>query len=423
MSRWMWSLAVTAVCLQGSVQARAQEARQDQNNQNAITLIGGEQNIDPNQPLKTGFQISISTQSAGGTPEPDLSGLFVVDAAGSVTLKLVGPVQVKALTASQASDKIAALLKPYIKDPKVTVSITQVPKPIIFLSGAVGRQGAMPVNDDTHLAELLTIMGFNDNSDLSRVRVIQRGADDKRVTKEYNFYLWLKPGPGQAPDEAQNPKLSDKDIVFVPQKVLPGIGTISVEGDVPRPGVLNVAYATTTKLREALSLSGGINPTADRRQVALRRVGQEKTMYFDYDKVEANDPAQNIDVRPDDVIYVPRLDPNQFVNLNGAFARPGKFPYTQPVTLAQVISEAGGVNPYAKTKEGKVIRVAKNGDPTKTQFIDFDFAKIRANKQPDIRLEPGDTISIPQGQPARVYDPFTITQALLSLVFITDRLR
>src|SRR5262249_31681869 len=146
-----------------------------------------------------------------------------------------------------------------------------VPKPVIFLSGAAGKGGAIPVNDDIHLAELLTVLGFTDNADLTKVRVVHRGEKGNRTVKEDDFPGWLKPGPGQTPDEAQNPALSDRDLVYVPFKVLPGTGNISVEGGVVRPGIVPIRVGVPTTLREALSLAGGVDPLADRRTVAVRR--------------------------------------------------------------------------------------------------------------------------------------------------------
>jgi polysaccharide export outer membrane protein len=386
------------------------------------SIFGSGGDFDPNQPIKSGFQLSINTTSAAG-PEPDLTGAFQVDSTGNVLFKLIGPVNLKGLTPAQAADKLAATMKPYLKDPKVTASILSVPKPVIFLSGAVTRPGALAVNDDTRLSELLTLLGFTENSDLSHVRVTKRNAKGERTVSEYNFYKWLKPDPGRAPDESVNPPLADRDLVFVPYKVLPGVGSFSIEGDVVRPGVISMRLSVPTKLREALSLAGGITPTADRRRITLRRVGMEKTSTFEMDKIEADDPAHNIELKADDIVYVEKLSPNNFINFTGGFARPGKLPYTQPLTLMQAISEAGGVLPYAKGGRGRIIRPSMDGDPTKTALIAFDYGRIRDNKEPDKLLLPGDIVDIQQGQPRQNFDPFQVMQALFTLTLILDRLQ
>jgi protein involved in polysaccharide export with SLBB domain len=399
----------------------AQEAAPQQQ-PGTIVVPGTDTGFDPNQPIKPGFQLSIEVKSAG-TPEPDLSGAFQVDASGSIQMKLVGLVQLRGLTPPQAADKIAALLKPYIKDPTVTVTILSVPKPVVFLSGGVTRPGATQVNDGTTLAEVLTIIGFTDNADLSKVRVVHRDEAGNRTMKEYNFLRWLKPAPGERPDESQNPVVADKDMIYVPLKTLPGTGNVYVEGAVVRPGVVPIRTGQPVLLNEALALAGGLAPTADRRNITVRRMGAEHPYVLDYGKIEAGDPLHNMALRDEDIVYVRTLAEENFINMNGAFIRPGKLPYTRPFTLTQAISEAGGLQPTAKEKEGRVFRHVGGADPTKTQIIAFNYGDVRKGKQPDILLEPGDTVEIPQGFPPRPpLDPLQIGQILLNFVFIIDRL-
>ena len=129
--------------------------------QPGVIAVGGSDAIDPNQPIKVGFTLGVAVESAAG-PEPDLTGSFQVDPSGSIQMKLAGAIQVKGLTPIQAADKVAVALKPYIKDPKVRVSILAVPKPVVTLGGLAGsvtRPGATIVNDTTTLGELLTVVG------------------------------------------------------------------------------------------------------------------------------------------------------------------------------------------------------------------------------------------------------------------------
>lgn len=407
--------------------ARAQE----KDNQNPTTpgalAIGGSDAIDPNQPVRVGFTLGVRVESAAG-PEPDLTGSFPVDPSGSIQMKLAGSIQVRGLTPIQAADKVAVALKPYIKDPKVQVSILAVPKPVVTLGGLAGsvtRPGATLVNDTTTLAELLTVVGTGENADLSRVRISRRTDTGKPpVVKEYNMLRWLKPGPGETPDEAQNPVLQDRDMVYVPPKILSPQGSVTVEGAVTRPGLVPVRTGgVPLTLREAVSLAGGPTATAERRQINIRRVGVDRPIFVNYDKMEAGDPQHNIMVETDDIVYVETLGKNQYITLGQAFIRSGKIPYTEPIMLSQAIAEAGGPAPGAKTKEGRVLRYPVPGDPTKVQVFAFNWQKMRNNKQGDILLEPGDIIDVEQGNlPRAALTPLELTQSLLSIALIVDRL-
>ncbi len=385
------------------------------------SLTDGNNSFDPNQPLRAGFQVNISVSSTAGF-EPDLSGTFTLDGSAAINNKLAGLVVLKGLTASQAADKLAGALKAYLKEPKVAISILSVPKPVILLSGGINKGGATPVNDNTTLAELLTVVGFNDNADLSKVRVISRDEADVRTTKEFNFLKWLKPLPGDKPDDTQNPILKDRDFVHVPLKILPGTGVATVEGAVIRPGIVPIRVGVPTTLRELVSLSGGVNPGADRRQVSVRRVGVERPMVVDYDKMEAGDPLHNLVVNADDIVYVQTLGPDQYINLTGAFVRAGKLPYVKQMTLTQAISEVGGIVLAAKDHEGRIFRhPGGTADPTKTQIIGFNYRKVRQNQEPDILLEAGDTIEIQQGKPPGT-EPSLLQaiQTAISLLFSFD---
>ena len=413
-------LAGLLLMVAAPLRARAQQD-QGQGAQQPLVLGIGSTAIDPNQPIKPGFVVSLSVTSAGGTPEPDLTKIFTVDPTGAIQIPLAGRVDLKDLTPSQASDKIAGVLKQYLKDPKAQLAIVSVPKPQIFLSGSVLAPGGASINEGTTLAEVLTVVGYDPNADLSRVRVIHREGN-VRTVNEYDFTRWLKPNPGAKPDESQNPTLLDRDLIYVPPKSLPGTGNVSVEGEVTRPGVVPIRVGVSTQLREVISLAGGPLPTADLRQVVVRRIGVERPMMVEYDKMEQGDPIHNIEVRPDDIVYVAKLNFDRFINLNGAFIRPGRLPFQRDITLTQAISEAGGLINGAVEKAGRVFRHIGPADPTKTQVIAFDYGKIRSNKQPDILLQPGDTIEIPIGTPKVPLDPLQQTSLILSIALIIDRI-
>jgi len=415
-----------------------------------LTTEGAGADFDPNQPLRAGFQISVSVTSSG-VQEQDLTGTFQVDPTGHIQMKLIGLVPLRGLTPAQAGDKITALLKPYLKDPKATVTILSIPKPTVFLGGALSQaeKGPREIDEDMTLSQLLTILPIEDNADLSKVRITSRDEKGNPVVKEYNLLRWLKPLPGEQPDQTQNPTLHDRDFVFVPLKALPGTGIAIVEGAVVRPGPFSLRVGVPTTLREALSASGGPitspelaalgggptpaaaapggggGPTqiADRKQVILRRFGVERPLVLDYDRAEAGDPAHDVVLRPDDIIYVQRLAEDQFINMNGGFINPGRKPYTKAMTLTQAIGDAGGIALNAKEHEGRVFRHVNGADPTKTQVIAFDYKKIRKNQAPDIMLEPGDTIEIPLAHPPRPpMDTLQLTASLLSIALLVDRL-
>src|SRR6266568_4551721 len=87
-------LAIFAVAPRAYCQDQA-AAGPDGKPQGIVTTILGtsDTSFDPNQPIRAGFTVSVSVSSKAG-PEPDLTGVFPVDASGAILLKLVGRVEV-----------------------------------------------------------------------------------------------------------------------------------------------------------------------------------------------------------------------------------------------------------------------------------------------------------------------------------------
>lgn len=394
------TLVAGTICLASTTHAQAAPDKPDMPNLKAddanrrVVPIAPDEAIDPNQPIKNGFLISVSVVG-----EPDPSGTYLVDAAGNVGIKYAGimtPVSVKGMTPTMAADAIGKFLKTYVKNPQVAVSIVMVPQPIIFVNGAVKITGQIRIPQDATLLDVLSKAEWTENADLSSVRVSR----DKQ-NFYYKFDRYIKVSPGETPDETQNPILHDKDRIFVPFKTLPGKGTFSVFGEVDKPAQgLPLPTGTTMKLREAINLVGGAKTTANRRAISIRRPSVDQPIIIDLDKAEQGDYVNNIDIKPDDTIYVEKLDNNAYINVNGGFVKPGKFVYDKRMTLMQAIAEAGDIAPFAKEGEGSIIR-HPDGDAKKTRVITFNYKQLRQGKAADIELQPGDSIYIPGGTAPR----------------------
>lgn len=386
---------------------------------NGIFSLGND-SIDPHQPIKPEFMINVSVEG-----EPDPSGNYTVDPAGNVSIRYAGimtPISIKGKTPDEAADVIAKFLKTYIKNPHVLVTIVNVPRPIIFVGGAVRNTGQIIITPDTSLLDVLSKAEYTDNADLSQVRIIRReivDGKDQPVTHYYNFEKFIKAKPGETIDDSQNPMLKDKDKIFVQPKVTPGTGSIGVFGEVAHPTRdIPLRAGTPMTVREVINLSGGATASADRHRVSIRRANLDRPLTIDLDKAEAGDLVNNIELKPDDTIYVEKLENNAYVQLNGGFIRPGKQVYDKRTTLTQAISEAGGLAPFAKEKEGTIIR-HPDSDPKKTRIIAFNWKEITAGKSPDIELQPGDTVMIAPGvQPKPAIDIFGVLGGLTSAAYL-----
>jgi len=94
------------------------------------------------------------------------------------------------------------------------------------------------------------------------------------------------------------------------------------------------------------------------------------------------------------VTVVVTLPTSKKVYMVGAVRKEGTLPYTYGMTVMQAISEAGGLNDYAKKTKIYVLRT-ENGREYRLEFNYKEVLKGERMEQ-NIMLLPGDTVIIPQ---------------------------
>ena len=185
---------------------------------------------------------------------------------------------------------------------------------------------------------------------------------------------------------------------------------VSVLGAVRNPGVQQVQGRKT--LLEMISLAGGIDPEAGHSIKITRRkefgpiplksaVADETGEYSVADVdlasiLEARNPAENIEVKPNDVITVPR---GQLVYVMGQVKRPGGFVLRQREALSalQALSLAEGLDRTAKPQDARILRTVE-GAPQRSEIY-VDLQKVLQGKTSDVQLQPNDVLFIPNNVP------------------------
>jgi polysaccharide export outer membrane protein len=106
--------------------------------------------------------------------QDNLSRTYSVDASGSISMPLIGPVRARGLTTLALSNAIAAeLRRKYIKDPKVSVEV-ETYRPF-FILGEVRRPGGYPyVNGMTVEAAVALAEGYTERAKKRMVRLTRR---------------------------------------------------------------------------------------------------------------------------------------------------------------------------------------------------------------------------------------------------------
>jgi polysaccharide export outer membrane protein len=181
---------------------------------------------------------------------------------------------------------------------------------------------------------------------------------------------------------------------------------VSVLGAVNTPGVHQLQGEKT--LFEVLSLAGGLRQDAgytvnitrqiEWGQIPLPNASLDSTGRFSVASVSvksimaASNPAENIHIKPNDVISVPRAD---IIYVIGAAKKAGGYALNDNGTRSalQILSLAEGLEKTAAGDRAKIMRGIPGSN--RRDEIPIDLNKILAGKSPDVPLKADDILFVP----------------------------
>ena len=233
---------------------------------------------------------------------PELNLTVRVSEDGSITLPLVGRVEIGGLTKEAAEGRIAARLVEgnYVKNPQVTIFIRDYQSNRVTLFGAVKTPGMYELVGEMSLLELVSKAGgFLENAG-NEIFVMREGKDGRgeRITVDLNDLVLNG-------NQSLNIALQPSDVVSVP---IDKIIQIYVWGEVRNPGALTVKTSKKITLVQAIAQAGGTTDAAKKSAVVIKRrdekTGKETRMTVDLNKIMKGQKA-DIPLKEGDVVYIP----------------------------------------------------------------------------------------------------------------------
>jgi len=113
---------------------------------------------------------------------------------GKISFPLIQDVQAEGLTAAELAAAIHNRLQSYIKDPQVSVIVTQVNAPKVFIIGNVTRPGPYPLRSETSILQALSLAGgFTQFASLRNIKLV-RGTGAKQEVRKVNYYNLIEDG-------------------------------------------------------------------------------------------------------------------------------------------------------------------------------------------------------------------------------------
>lgn len=218
---------------------------------------------------------------------PDLTLEGRVSEAGMLSYPLLGAVKIGGLTVSQAEKAVADGLRSgnFVKQPQVSVLVTQVRGNQASVLGQVNRPGRFPIETaDLRLSDLLASAGGISPGGADIVTLV-----GTRNGKPFRVEVDL-PALFRDPSRDSDLIVQNGDTLYVdraPQAY--------IYGEVQRAGPLRVERGMT--VMQALATGGGLTLRGTEKGMRIHRRGADG-------KVQVIQPALDDPIREGDVVYV-----------------------------------------------------------------------------------------------------------------------
>jgi polysaccharide export outer membrane protein len=218
---------------------------------------------------------------------PDLTMDSRVSESGIVNYPLLGAIRIGGLSTSQAEKLIADGLRDgnYLKQPQVSVLLTQVRGNQASVLGQVNRPGRYPIEvSGMRLTDLMAMAAGIGAAGADTVTVIG-SRDGKAFRREIDLAMLFK--SDRRDDDIL---IQDGDVAYVERAPM-----VYIYGEVQRPGAMRIERDMV--LMQVLANGGGVSQRGTEKGIKLHRRSADG-------KVEVREPRMDEPVRDGDVVYV-----------------------------------------------------------------------------------------------------------------------
>ncbi len=352
--------------------------------------------------------VDILANSGGPTRYADIRQIRILKSDGSVVMfdmnaftegKGGAIPDVKAGDAILLPEKVENLEPSWLKIPSSRV---------VQVIGAVYKPGRYEWSDEMTMFDLIAQAGGpTEQGDLSAIRIL-KNKDDIFKPQIFNLADFIKNG-----GSAQSvPKIHAGNVIIMPE--LPKDPTdnksmwlaqsparsIYIMGAVNSGG--RYAFSSEMGFLDILTAADGPSKTADLRNIRISNRGGKLSEVHSFDfelYMETGDESLLPRVKNGDVIYVPDREQDwtersveNTVRVIGAVAKPGRYKFTDRMSILDLLAEAGGPNELALQDRIVVVNIGKEAKASYFDLISFsrtaDYSKL-----PVVRN--GDTVYVP----------------------------
>lgn len=250
--------------------------------------------------------------------------MFVVDGDGMVSMPLAGRIRAGGQTLQQFEAELAARLKEFVKEPHVTVEVTQQRLQPVFLVGTFRNPGMQHLQGNERLLELLARIGELQPNGPRRITITRSreyGAlpVDSAVNDPSRHATTLEINVSHLMLAASAPE----NVQLHPYDVLTGsrAGTVYATGEFGRAGSIELQDRDSVSITQLIAMAGGLNKDADTEHARILRpvvtTGKLEPIPVNIKRIMAGG-SEDAAVMPNDVLFVPRNSSKRGVFVRGS---------------------------------------------------------------------------------------------------------
>ena len=319
------------------------------------------------------LRVTIQDFPAPGQPFTDG---FKVSETGLITLPDVGQVRVAGLTESEAT---AAIERAYrdagiLVNPQVSVLVVEAYGRVFSVLGAIAQPGRYTLlKSDFRMLDALSLA---------------RGGGDFRTTSEYAYVVRSTAPRQRPPVPPQQPQQPPQNGGTDP--LAPGSDPLAPRSSADQP-VEQVGEPTEESLATYALAQGQPQGGQGFQFQAPQATGDREIIRVPLKELLSGALQYHIIIKPEDTIIVPDPVTGEYY-VGGHVVTPGAFAILpgRQLTVKQAIITSRMLDPVAVPQRTQLIRRVGDQDV----FVRINLAKIFVGQEPDIYLEPNDTILV-----------------------------
>jgi polysaccharide export outer membrane protein len=252
-------------------------------------------------------QIQLSVMDAEGVD----GKTYRIGANGQFKVPLIGYVHAAGLTVPQLERELTTRFSQYIRKPQVTATISDFRSQPVSVIGAVNTPGVHHLQGQKTLLELLAMAGGL-RQDAGHTAKITRHLEQGPIplpgtrpdgTGNYTVAeVMLRPLLSAEKPEQGNIYIRPNDVISIPRSDI-----VYVVGDVVRAGGFSVNEKERMTALQALSLAGGLTPSAKSKHTRILRKSSasgRSEIDINLNAILAGQQA-DVPLQADDILFVP----------------------------------------------------------------------------------------------------------------------